>query len=92
VYLLRIKDINETQRDEIMHKIFEKGVSVNVHFQPLPLLTAYKNMGYTMDDYPVAWKNYSSEISLPVYYDLTTEQIQTVLKAVSDSVKEVLNK
>jgi dTDP-4-amino-4,6-dideoxygalactose transaminase len=92
VYLLRIKDINETQRDEIMHKIFEKGVSVNVHFQPLPLLTAYKNMGYTMDDYPVAWKNYSSEISLPVYYDLTTEQIQTVLKAVIDSVKEVLNK
>lgn len=52
LYQLRISDISEEQRDAIIQEIFEQDVSVNVHFQPLPLLTAYKNLGYRMDDYP----------------------------------------
>lgn len=90
VFLLRIKGITEIQRDDIIQRIFDKDVSVNVHFQPLPLLTFYKNMGYKIEDYPVAYSNYSREISLPVYYDLTDKEIQTVIKAVVDSVSEVL--
>lgn len=90
VYLLRIKNINETQRDEIIQRIFDKEVSVNVHFQPLPLLSAYKNRGYKMNDYPVAFHNYQREISLPVYYDLTDEMLQAVINAVKKSVEEVL--
>lgn len=90
VYLLRIKNINEQQRDAIIQKIFDKDVSVNVHFQPLPILSAYKNLGYDIKDYPVAFKNYEQEISLPVYYDLTDDQLEIVVKAVVDSVKEVL--
>jgi len=90
VYLLRIKNISEQQRDAIIQNIFDKDVSVNVHFQPLPLLSAYKNRGYKIDNYPIAFDNYSREISLPVYYDLNDEMIETVIKAVKDSVNEVI--
>ncbi len=90
VYLLRIKGINENQRDEIIQKIFNKDVSVNVHFQPLPLLTAYKKRGYKIKNYPVAYDNYSREISLPVFYDLTDDMINKVIEAVVQSVHEVL--
>jgi len=90
VYLLRIKNISEQQRDVIIQNIFDKDVSVNVHFQPLPLLSAYKNRGYKIDNYPIAFDNYSREISLPVYYDLTDAMIETVIKAVKDSVHEVI--
>ena len=65
-------------------------MAVNVHFQPLPLLTAYKNLGYQIADYPNALDNYSREISLPVYYDLTDAQVQTVIAAVCASVEKIL--
>ena len=82
VYALRIKNVSEAKRDAIMQRIFEQEVSVNVHFIPLPMLTAYKNMGFNIADYPVTYDNYSREISLPVYYDLTDEQVQQVCQAV----------
>lgn len=90
LYMLRIKDATEGQRDEIINRIFDKQVSVNVHFQPLPLLTAYKSIGYKMDNYPVAFDNYKNEISLPVYFNLTDDQVDTVVKAVCEAVNEVL--
>ena len=90
LYMLRIKDATEGQRDEIINRIFDKQVSVNVNFQPLPLLTAYKSIGYKMDNYPVAFDNYKNEISLPVYFNLTDDQLDTVLKAVCEAVYEVL--
>lgn len=92
LFPLRIKGITEQQRDEIIQEIFNKDVSVNVHFQPLPLLSFYKNLGYRIEDYPVAYDNYSREISLPVYYDLTDKQVETVTNAVISSVDSVLNK
>lgn len=90
VYMLRIKPATEQMRDTIIQKISEKGVAVNVHFQPVPNFTFYKNLGYKASDYPVALKNYTQEISLPVYYNLTNEQIDTVLNAVISSVEDVL--
>lgn len=92
LFLLRINDASETQRDEIMKHIFDQDVSVNVHFQPLPLLTAYKKRGFKMEDYPETWNKYSNEISLPVYFNLSDEQIDTVISAVVTSVKRVLTK
>jgi dTDP-4-amino-4,6-dideoxygalactose transaminase len=92
LFPLRIKGITEQQRDEIIQEIFNKDVSVNVHFQPLPLLSFYKNLGYRIEDYPVAYDNYSREISLPVYYDLTDKQVEIVTNAVISSVDSVLNK
>ena len=90
VYLLRIKGVSEKQRDKTIQKIYEKGVAVNVHFIPLPMMTWYKNNGYSMDDYPVSYDNFARVISLPVYYDLTDEQVQIVSKAVIESVGEGL--
>ncbi|MFO7790077.1 MAG: DegT/DnrJ/EryC1/StrS aminotransferase family protein [Bacteroidales bacterium] len=90
LYQLRIKNINEATRDRIIEDIFKKEVSVNVHFQPLPMLTHYKNSGYEMQDYPNAFKNYEREISLPVYYDLSDENVNTVIKTVIDAVNKIL--
>ncbi|WP_220453403.1 DegT/DnrJ/EryC1/StrS family aminotransferase [Butyricimonas virosa] len=90
VYCLRVRGITEQQRDEIIQRIFDRDVSVNVHFQPLPLLSAFKNKGYKIEDYPVAYDNYCREISLPVWYGLSEEMVKTVIDAVICSVEEVL--
>lgn len=90
LYPLRIKGISETQRDQIIQKIFEQDVSVNVHFIPIPLLSYYKNKGYKMDEYPQAYNNYSTEITLPVFYNLTEEQQEQVIKAVINAVESVI--
>ena len=90
LYPLRINGITEQQRDAIMKEIFDCDVSVNVHFIPVPAMTYYKNLGYDIKDYPVTLDNFSREISLPVYYDLSSEQIQMVIDAVINSVNKVL--
>ncbi len=90
LFLLRIKNISEQQRNKIIQLISEKDVSVNVHFKPLPLLSFYKSLGYKMEDYPIAFDNYSREISLPVYFNLTGEQVDFVSNTVIESVEKVL--
>jgi len=92
LFPLRIKNISETQRDEIIAEIFEHEVSVNVHFQPVPMFSAYKNAGFKVEDFPVSYDNYSREITLPVYELLTDENIITVINAVKNSIKKVLGK
>jgi len=91
LFPLRIKGISEEQRDLIIQKIFDFDVSVNVHFIPLPMLSFYKNMGYNIADYPVTFSNYSREISLPVFYNLSDEMSDRVINAVVASVEAVLN-
>ncbi len=91
VFLLRIRDISESQRDRIIIEIFNRDVAVNVHFVPLPMMTYYREAGYRISDYPVAYDNYSREISLPVYYDLTDEMVDTVVKAVVEAVGLIVN-
>lgn len=92
LYLLRIKNISEDQRDEIIQEIFNNDVAVNVHFQPLPLLTAYKNLDYRIEKFPEAIKKYQNEISLPVYFNLNNNQVAQVVHAVVLSVEKILNK
>jgi dTDP-4-amino-4,6-dideoxygalactose transaminase len=89
IFLLRIKDISEEQRDAIIQQIFARDVSVNVHFVPLPMMTYYRNLGYRMEDFPVAYDNFSREITLPVYYDLTDDMVDTVIRAVDDAYYSV---
>jgi dTDP-4-amino-4,6-dideoxygalactose transaminase len=91
LYLLRIDGVTEAQRDAIIQLIFDEDVSVNVHFQPLPILTAYKTRGYKMSDYPETWNKYHNEITLPVYFDLSDAQAQQVIAAVKKSVQTVLS-
>jgi dTDP-4-amino-4,6-dideoxygalactose transaminase len=88
IYPLRINNITEEERDHIMQKIFDLNVCVNVHFIPLPMLSIYKMMNYNIKNYPVAYDNFSREITLPVYYDLTEEQVQTVIHAVLSALSK----
>ncbi len=88
VYNLRIKDATEAVRDQIIETLFEKEVSVNVHFQPLPLLTCYKDKGCRISDFPNAFKHYSCEISLPVFYNMTDEQVDEVIESLIFAVEK----
>ncbi len=90
LYMLRVRGITEAQRDAIITAIAQRGVSVNVHFIPLPLLSFYKGQGHQMADHPNAYAHYSCEISLPVYYDLTDAQVDEVTAAVKAAVAEVM--
>lgn len=90
VYPLRLNGITAEQRNQIIDKIFEKEISVNVHFKPVPMMTAYKKLGYDIANYPVALQNFSTEISLPVYHGLDIEKVNWVIDAVLESVEEVL--
>jgi dTDP-4-amino-4,6-dideoxygalactose transaminase len=90
LYPLRIKNISEDQRDAIIKEIFEQDVSVNVHFIPVPMMSFYKTMGYDIKNYPVTYDNFSREISLPVYYDLSDDNVKEVVNAVAKAVGKVL--
>jgi dTDP-4-amino-4,6-dideoxygalactose transaminase len=91
LFPLRIRNISEVQRDRMMDIIASKEVSVNVHFIPLPLHTAFRERGYRMDDYPVAYDNYSREISLPVYPQLDPSMVRYVIDAVVAAYKQVIH-
>lgn len=90
LYPLRIKNITESQRDEIIQKIFDQDVSVNVHFIPVPLTSYYKEKGYNINNYPTTYKNFAAEISLPVYVDLSEQETQMVINAVIKAVASVI--
>ncbi|MCB0791843.1 MAG: DegT/DnrJ/EryC1/StrS family aminotransferase [Flavobacteriales bacterium] len=90
LYMLRVRDASEGQRDAIIEAISRHEVSVNVHFRPLPLLTYYSGRGYAMSDQPNAYRHYAREISLPVFYDLSDAQVDIVIAAVKAAVEEVL--
>jgi dTDP-4-amino-4,6-dideoxygalactose transaminase len=90
LFPLRIKGVSEEQRDAIIQAIFDEDVSVNVHFIPLPQLSFYKKQGFNIDDYPITYSNFATEISLPIFYDLTTEQKQRVVSAVVKAVHKVI--
>ncbi len=92
LYTLRIKHVSEVQRDEIMQKIFDRDVSVNVHFIPVPMMSFYKSLGYDIKNYPGTFAMYSNEISLPVFYDLSESQVEEVIRAVVNSVEEIIFK
>ncbi|MEE1156113.1 MAG: DegT/DnrJ/EryC1/StrS aminotransferase family protein [Methanobrevibacter sp.] len=84
LYLLRISDIDFNERNEIIVKMGERGVSTNVHYKPLPLLTAYKNLGFDIEDYPNAYNLFVNEISLPLYSTLTDEEVNYIIKNLLD--------
>lgn len=84
LYLLRISGIDFNKRNGIIAKMGERGVSTNVHYKPLPLLTAYKNLGFDIEDYPNAYNLFVNEISLPLYSTLTDEEVDYIIKNLLD--------
>ncbi len=89
LYPLRINDISEQERDWIIEQVGFKGIAVNVHFIPLPMMSYYKALNYDIADYPQAYKNYQNEISLPVFYDLDVSQIEEIVEAIDEAVRMV---
>ena len=90
LFPVRIKGAKEEQRDEIMRLIFEQDVSVNVHFIPVPGMSYYKKLGYSEKHYPVAYDNYCREITLPLYYNLSNEDVFKVCTALNNALKQVM--
>lgn len=80
LYLSRIPGINEEKRNEIIFKMADAGIACNVHYKPLPMLTAYKNLGFNIKDYPNAYKQYTNEITLPLHTMLSDEDVEYVVK------------
>lgn len=90
LYMLRVATASEEQRDAIIQAISARQVSVNVHFIPVPMLSFYRLSGYRIEDYPNTFAQYSREISLPVYHDLSDAQVDAVVAAVKAAVGEVM--
>ena len=88
LYLTRIKGINEEQRNEIIIKMAERGIACNVHYKPLPMLTAYKKLGFDIANYPNAYDFYRNEITLPLYSKLTDEQVEYIIENFKEIVGE----
>lgn len=90
LYLTRIPGASDEVRREIIIKLAERGVSTNVHFKPLPLMTAYKAMGWDIKDFPNAYNYYMNLITLPLHTKLTDEDVEYVVENFRDVVKEYL--
>ena len=88
LYLTRIKDITLEQRNEIIVKMDERGISTNVHYKPLPMLTAYKDLGFDIKDYPNAYNLFENEISLPIYSTLSDEEVEYIIENFLDVLNE----
>ena len=90
LYLTRIPGITTEQRNEIITKMAERGIACNVHYKPLPMHTAYKNMGFDIGDFPNAHNNFANEISLPLHTCLTDEQVSYIIDNYTEVLKEYL--
>ena len=87
LYITRIPNITGAQRNAIIEKMAEKDIACNVHYKPLPMHTAYKNMGFDIKDYPNAYANFENEITLPLHTKLTDEEVQYVIDNYTEIVK-----
>lgn len=86
LYMIRLKNQDEEKRNEIIAKLGENDIATNVHFQPLPLLTAYKKLGFKIEDYPNAYNQYKNEISLPLHDFLTEDDV----KYICEYIKKII--
>lgn len=90
LYITIVPNISLEQRSEIIIKMAKEGVSCNVHYKPLPLLTAYKNLGFDIKKYPNAYNQFVGEITLPLHTKLTDEEVEYVVRKYAEILKEYL--
>lgn len=87
LYITRIPEITLEQRQEIIVKMAEKGIACNVHYKPLPMMTAYKKLGFDIKDYPNSYNLFENEITLPLHTKLTDEEVEYVINSYCEVVK-----
>lgn len=90
LYITRVPGVNLEQRQEIIVKMAETGIACNVHYKPLPMMTAYKNLGFDIKDYPNAYAHFVNEITLPLHTKLTDGEVDYVIESYSKIVKGYL--
>ena len=90
LYITRVPHITPEQRNEIIIKMAEREIACNVHYKPLPMHTAYKNLGFDIADYPNAFAHFANEITLPLHTCLTDEMVDFVIANYTDIVKRYL--
>ena len=88
LYLVRLLDKSIEQRNEIIIKMAERGIACNVHYKPLPMMTAYKALGFDIADYPNAYNQYHNEITLPLHTSLTDEDVEYVISNFVDIISQ----
>lgn len=88
LYITRIPGIGLEQRQEIIVKMAEAGIATNVHYKPLPMMTAYKKLGFDIKDYPNAYKQFENEITLPLHTKLIDEEVEYVIEKYCEIVEE----
>lgn len=90
LYITRVPNITEQQRNDIIVKMAEREIACNVHYKPLPMMTAYKTLGFDIEDYPNAYKHYVNEITLPLHTKLSDEDVAYVIENFTEILKEYL--
>lgn len=95
LYLTRIfkkngEPVSDGERREIIIKLAERGITTNVHYKPLPMMTGYKKLGFDIKDYPNAYAHYANEISLPLFSRLTDEEVDYIIDNYTDVLKEYI--
>ena len=90
LYITRVPGITATERNEIIIKMSERGIACNVHYKPLPMLTAYKNLGFNIENYPNAYALFENEISLPLYSSISDEDMAYVTENYIEVLKEYI--
>ena len=86
LYMIRLKNQDEEKRNEVIEKLGENDIATNVHFQPLPLLTAYKKLGFKIEDYTNAYNQYKNEISLPLHDFLTEDDVKYICEYIRELI------
>ena len=89
LYLTRIPGITTEQRQAIIVAMAERGIATNVHYKPLPMMTAYKNLGFDIKDFPNAYIHFANEITLPLHTRLTDEEIDYIIEQYSDIIRHL---
>lgn len=90
LYITRIPGITSDQRNEIIIRMAEQGIACNVHYKPLPMMTAYKNLGFDIADYPNAYRYFANEITLPLHTVLMDDQVDYAIQVYTEVLKEFL--
>lgn len=88
LYLVRLDGKDVEYRNEVIIKMAERGIACNVHYKPLPMMTAYKNLGFDIKDYPNAYNQYRNEITLPLHTRLTDEDVEYVISNFSEIISK----
>jgi len=88
LYITRVQGIDNEQRNEIIVEMAKRGIACNVHYKPLPMLTAYKNLGFKIEDYPNSYDFYKNEITLPLYSLLTDKEVDYIINNFIEILKD----